>query len=52
MGCAKLKRQGEAISMSTHNVYFYKLVEVIQMSTHNVFFYKENQNMYHINISK
>ena len=30
--------------MGTHNICFYKLVEVIQMSTHNICFYKENQN--------
>ena len=36
--------------MSTHNICFYKLVEVFQMSTHNICFYKENQKTYCISI--
>ena len=34
----------EAIQMSTHNICFYKLVEVTRMNTHNICFYKETQN--------
>ena len=31
----------EAIQMSTHNIYFYKVDKSTQMSTHNICFYKE-----------
>ena len=37
----------QGIQMSTHNIWFNKLVEVIRMGTHNLCFYNENQNTYH-----
>ena len=45
---SELPREVETIQMSTHNICFYKLVEITNIRDNNMCFYKENHNTCHI----